>query len=52
MKEFGKKRVSIGFGILFICLFSAVYIFISYRIIDNYLSKTYGSGYESFYVSK
>ena len=52
MRELESKRVSTGLGVLLICLFSAVYIFISYRIIDNYLSDTYGSEYESFYVSK
>ena len=50
--EFLRARVSIGLGLAFICLFCVIYISIIYHIIDNYLSNSYGDGYEFMYVSK
>lgn len=50
--EFLKSKVGTGLGIAFICLFGSIYLSISYRVVDNYLSNSYGSGYETIYVAK
>ena len=51
MKNLREQKVSAALGIAIICLFSTIYLSISYYIIDNALSK-YGPGYERIYVIK
>ena len=49
MKNFREVKVSVALGIAIICLFSVIYLSISYYLIDNALRK-YGPGYERIYV--
>ena len=49
MEEKEGKRINTAVGIAIICLFSTIYLAISYQIIDGELAK-YGNGYERMYV--
>lgn len=51
MEKLKEQKVGTALGIALICLFSTIYLSISYYIIDNELSK-YGSGYEYYYLRK
>ena len=51
MKNLKEQKVGLALGLAIICLFSAIYLSISYYVIDNALSK-YGPGYERIYVIK
>ncbi len=51
MSGLKEQKVGTALGIALICLFSTIYLAISYYIIDNSLSK-YGQGYEYYYLKK
>ena len=51
MERMKEQKVVTALGIALICLFSTIYLSISYYIIDNELSK-YGNGYEYYYLKK
>jgi hypothetical protein len=45
------KKVGTAFGVAVICLFSVIYLAVSYYAIDSHLKK-YGNSYYHFYVKK
>jgi len=49
VRELKEQRVGTALGIALICLFSVIYLAISYYVIDSNLSK-YGEGYEYYYL--
>lgn len=51
MREIEKQKINTAVGIAIICLFSTIYLAISYYVIDGELSK-YGAGYERIYVMR
>lgn len=52
MMNFLNSKIGFGLGIAFISLFCAIYVAISYHVIDDYLSDSYGKGYERLYIMK
>lgn len=51
MKSLKEKRVDTALGIALICLFSTIYLAVSYYVIDNALQK-FGNYYYNFYLRK
>ena len=51
MGKLKETKVGTALGIALICLFSTIYLAISYYVIDNELQK-YGDKYYQFYVKK
>lgn len=51
MDRLKERKVGSLLGIALICLFSTIYLAISYYVIDGELKK-YGAGYEYYYLRK
>lgn len=51
MKSLKEKRVDTALGIALICLFSTIYLAVSYYVIDTALQK-FGDYYYNFYLRK
>jgi len=51
MQKLKDQKIGTAVGIALICLFSCIYIAISYYVIDGYLSK-YDAEYERLLIRK